>query len=89
MPVASWGHCLEPLEKLESRILLDLKALHESAWKMGEFAVFSQKLVVKVTPELCTLLKVAPKANPELQAMLVDIQQYKPTWAIGGTSTMP
>ena len=27
MPVASWGRCLEPLEKMESRILLELKAL--------------------------------------------------------------
>ena len=26
-PVTSWGHCLEPLEKMESRVLLELKAL--------------------------------------------------------------
>ena len=31
MPVASWGYCLELLEKLESHILLELKALHEGA----------------------------------------------------------
>ena len=31
MPVASWGHCLEPLEKLENNVLLELKALFESA----------------------------------------------------------
>ena len=36
-PVASWGHCLKPLEKMESSILLKLKALHEGTWKMGEF----------------------------------------------------
>ena len=35
------------------------------------------------------MLKVALKAHPELQAMLIDIQKYKPTWVIGGTSTMP
>ena len=35
MPVGSCGHCLEPLEKLESCILLELKALCEGAWKMG------------------------------------------------------
>ena len=34
-------------------------------------------------------MKVAPKAHPELQAMLINIQQYKPTWAIGGASAMP
>ena len=28
-PIASWGYCLEPLEKMESRILLELKALRE------------------------------------------------------------
>ena len=38
--MASWGRCLELLEKLESCILLELKALHESTWKMGEFTVF-------------------------------------------------
>ena len=42
-----------------------------------------------VTPELHALLKVMPKAHPELQAMLIDIKQYKPTWAVGGMSAMP
>ena len=41
MPIASWGGCIEPLEKMESRILLELKALREGTWKMGEFTVFS------------------------------------------------
>ena len=44
---------------------------------------------MQVTPELCALLKVVPKAHLELQAMLIDIQQYKPTWAIGGMSAAP
>ena len=88
-PIASWGRCLEPLEKMESCILLELKALHEGTWKMGEFIVFSQNLIMQVTPELQALLKVAPKAHPELQAMLVDVQQYKPTWAVGSTSIAP
>ena len=88
-PVASWGRCFEPLEKMESHVLLELKALREGAWKMGEFTAFSQKLTMQVTPELWALLKVTPKAHPELQAMLIDIQQYKPTWAVGGASTAP
>ena len=37
-PVASWGRCIELLEKIESHILLELKALCEGAWKMGEFS---------------------------------------------------
>ena len=73
-PVAGWGHCLELLEKLESHVLLELKALHEGTWKMGEFMLFSQQLVMQVTPELCALLKVVPKAHPELQVMLIDVQ---------------
>ena len=56
MPVASWGHCLEPLEKLESHVLVDLKALHEGTWKVGEFMAFSQYLVMHITLELCALL---------------------------------
>ena len=42
IPMASWGHCLEPLEKLETHVFLELKALHEGAWKTGKFIVFSQ-----------------------------------------------
>ena len=42
---------------------------------------------MQVTPELHTLLKVVLKVHLELQAMLIDVQQYKHTWAIGGAST--
>ena len=66
MPMASWGCCLELLEKLESYVLLELKALHEVTWKMGEFMTFSQHLAMQVTLELCSLLKVTPKVHPEL-----------------------
>ena len=90
MPVASWGCCLEPLEKLESHVLmLELKALHEGTWKMGKFMAFSQHLVMQVMLELCALLKVVLKAHLELQAMLINIQQYKPTWVVGGASATP
>ena len=89
MPIASWGRCLEPLEKMESHDLLKLKALRKGAWKMGEFMVFSQNLIMQVTLELRALLKVVAKAHPELQVMLIDIQQYKPTWAVGGASIAP
>ena len=86
--MANWVHCLEPLEKLESCMLLELKALHEGTWKMGEFMVFSQHLVMQVTVELNTLLKVVPKGHPE-HAMLIDGQQYKPTWIVGVASAIP
>ena len=38
----------------------------EGTWKMGQFMVFSQQLVMQVTLELRTLLKVMPKVHPEL-----------------------
>ena len=68
---------------------LELKALHEGAWKMGEFTEFFQHLVMQVTPELHALLKVMPKAHLELQVMLIDFQQYKSKWIVGGASAMP
>ena len=34
-------------------------------------------------------MKVMLKAHLGLQAMLIDVQQYKPMWAIGGTSAAP
>ena len=43
---------------------------------------------MQVTPELHALLKVMLKAHPELQVMLIDVQQYKPTWFMGGASAM-
>ena len=64
--MASWDHRLEPLEKLESCVLLELKALHEGTWKMGEFMAFSQHFVMQFTPELCDLLKVELKVHPDL-----------------------
>ena len=40
-------------------------------------------------PELHTLLKVTLKTHPNLQAMLIGIQQYKPTWIMGAPSIVP
>ena len=34
-------------------------------------------------------MKVVPKVHPELQVMLIDIQQFKPTWVVGGMSAAP
>ena len=33
---------------------------------------------MRVSKELCALLKVAHKAHPELQALLIDLMQYQP-----------
>ena len=41
---------------------------------------------MQVTPELCTLLMFVPKAHPELQSMLINVQHFRPTWVLGGAS---
>ena len=74
---------------MESHVLLELKALHEGTWKIDKFMAFSQQLVMQVTLELHTLLKVVLKAHLELQVMLIYVQQYKPMWIVGGVSTVP
>ena len=66
---------MEPLEKLESSILLELKALCKGNWKLSKFIALSQHLVMQVMLELHTLLKVTQMAHPELQAMLMNVQQ--------------
>ena len=59
--MASWGHCLEPMEKLEIYILLELKTLHKGNWKVDTIVAFSQQLIMQVMPELYTLLKLTSK----------------------------
>ena len=44
---------------------------------------------MQVTLELHPLLKVVLKAHLELQAMLIDVQQYKPTWVVEDTAATP
>ena len=74
--VAMWGRCLEALEQLDSRVLLELKVLREGAYKLSEFTAFTKHLTMQVSKELRTLLKVAHKAHPELRALLIDLMQY-------------
>ena len=71
--MASWGRCLDIMETEESRTLLEAKALQEGSWKLSEYTAFAKNLTYVVSPALRALLKVAPKAHPALQAMLIDI----------------
>ena len=64
--VATSGRCLEALEQSDSRILLELKALQEGAFKLAEFTAFAKHVTMRVSKELRALLKVAHKAHPEL-----------------------
>ena len=44
--------------------------------KLSEFTAFAKHLTMRVSKELRALLKVAHKAHPELQALLIDLMQY-------------
>ena len=74
--VAMWGHCLEALEQWDSHILLELKVLRKGTYKLSEFTAFAKHLTMWVIKELRVLLKVAHKAHPELQVLLIDSMQY-------------
>ena len=76
-PVAMWGHCLDALKQLDSRIFLELKALRKGAYKLSEFTAFAKHLTIWVSKELRALLKVAHKAHPEVQALLINLMQYQ------------
>ena len=89
LPVASWGHRLDVLEQQDSRVVLELRALHEGSWKLGEYTAYAPKLVMQISPELRALLKVSNKAHPELQALLIDLMQYRPKFLIGGKKVAP
>ena len=66
------------LELEDSRVLLELKALREGAWKLSEFTAYAKNLTMKISPHLKSLLKVANKAHPRIQAMLIDLTTYRP-----------
>ena len=71
-----WGRCLEALEQLDNCVLLELKALREGAYKLSELTAFTKHLTMRVSKELCALLKVAHKVHPKLQVLLIDLMQY-------------
>ena len=48
-PVAMWGHCLKALEPSDSRMLLELKALREGAFKLAQFTAFAKHLTMRVS----------------------------------------
>ena len=66
VPVVTRGRCLKALEQSDSRVLLELKALQEGAFKLAKFTAFAKHLTMRVSKELRALLKVAHKVHPEL-----------------------
>ena len=80
---------MDVLELEDSRVLLELKALREGAWKLSEFTAYSNNLTMKISPDLRALLKVANKAHPKIHAMLIDLMTYKPKLIIGERRVAP
>ena len=68
---------------------MELKALREGAWKLGEFTSFANNLTMRISPHLKALLKVANKAHPTLHALLIDLMTYKPKFLVREKSDAP
>ena len=54
--------------------------LQEAAWKMADVCAYVQpgQMAMAVSLELKALLKLAGKAHPRLQVMMVDLHLYRP-----------
>ena len=63
---------------MDSCVLLELEVLCKGTYKLSELTAFSKHLTMWVRKELDTLLKVAHKAHPELQALLINLMQTQP-----------
>ena len=87
--VDSWGRRLETMEAQESRVILELKALREGAWRLAEYTAYHKNLAFMVSKELRALLKIAHKAHPEIHAYLINLQMYQPTWMVDAKSVTP
>ena len=61
------------MEAQESRVILELKALREGAWKLAEYTTYHKNLVFVVSKDLRALLKIAHKAHQEIHAYLIDL----------------
>ena len=77
------------MEQEDSRVMLELKALREGAWKLSEYTAYSKRLTMKISPYLKALLKVANKAHPATHAMLIDLMTYRPKFLVGEKPTAP
>lgn len=91
LPVGSWGRVLLPTERQLPLVVLELMTFREAAWKLGEVCAFTKpgQLQMAVSAELKALLKLAGKAHPQLQAMLVDLHLYRPKLVEVGQKLAP
>ena len=57
----------------ESRVILELKALQEGAWKLAEYTAYHKNLTFMVSKDLRDLLKIAHKVHPKIHAYLIEL----------------
>ena len=91
LPVSCWGRTLEATERHLPHVVLELMAFREAAWKLADVCAYARpgQLSMAVSAELKALLKLAGKAHPQLQAMLVDLHLYRPRLVAATTKVAP
>ena len=61
------------MELEQSKLLLELKAVHEGCWKLSVFTAYASRFTLRISLELRALLKIMKKAHPEIHVMLIDL----------------
>lgn len=70
-------------------MLLELRALREGCWKLSEYTTYANRLVLSVSRGLKALLGLSKRAHPDIQAMAIDLAQYKPKFLVNTPSVAP
>ncbi len=65
--------------------MLEARALQEGLSKLASMATTAAALELRVSAELQQFLKIAHRAHPTLQALLIDISCYQPRLVTDGT----
>jgi hypothetical protein len=63
-----------------SRLELEVRAIQDVLAKLRNFTAYCKTLEIEATTEVRHLVRVAPRLHPQLWALVIDIQQYRPVW---------
>ena len=82
---------MEATEHHLPHVVLEMMAVREAAWKLADVCAYARpgQLSMAGSAELKALLKLAGKAHPQLQAMLVDLHLYRPRLVAATTKVAP
>ena len=64
-------------ERKKPSPIIEATTLQEGLYKLGSMATTARNLQIAASPELALMLKLAHRAHPNLQAILVDLSCYK------------